>query len=159
MFLLEQKVPLNNEGLQKKKLLGILIMVDILFILAKIMFMQIDSIISIIGLGLMILSYLTCHYQAVTLLIFVLIFDFCMTVIFIMFRIQNSLTNVHDKFLEQHYYIIIVVIQVLSLGFQLYATTLCFEIYQVFKQIYLLNENYHEVEVDEDLSQNDKPNV
>lgn len=145
MCICDQVVKLNPEGERLRKLLGILIFADILIILSKLVLFRTDSLTGIISLTLLVVTYLSCHYIISSFLIFVLMYDFVIILFFLLLRVQNSLYNVTDEYLTEKYYISIVVIEVLSLGFDVLKIIVSFEAYQNFRGAYITATNYGEV--------------
>ena len=72
-------------------------------------------------------------------------YDFVIIFFFLLFRIQNSLSDFDDQFLTGRYYITIVIIEVLALGFDVLKIIITFESYQNFRGSYLNAANYGEV--------------
>ena len=136
---------------------SVFIFIDIFFVLAKLVFLRADSLIGIISLSLLVVTYLSCHYIISSFLIFVLMYDFVIIFFFLLFRIQNSLSDFDDKFLTGRYYITIVIIEVLALGFDVLKIIVSFESYQNFRGSYLTAANYGSVpQVEEKVSEKKK---
>ena len=69
---------------------------------------------------------------------------------FLLYRVQNQLNDIHDKFLIEGFYISIVVIEVIAITFGVLKIIVTFEAYQNFKRTYLQSINYGEVPQVED---------
>lgn len=157
MCICDQVIPLNTEGERLRKILSVFIFIDIFFVLAKLVFLRADSLIGIISLSLLVVTYLSCHYIISSFLIFVLMYDFVIIFFFLLFRIQNSLSDFDDKFLTGRYYITIVIIEVLALGFDVLKIIVSFESYQNFRGSYLTAANYGSVpQMEEKVSEKKK---
>ena len=157
MCICDQVIPLNTEGERLRKILSVFIFIDIIFVLAKLVFLRADSLIGIISLSLLVVTYLSCHYIISSFLIFVLMYDFVIIFFFLLFRIQNSLSDFDDKFLTGRYYITIVIIEVLALGFDVLKIIVSFESYQNFRGSYLTAANYGSVpQMEEKVSEKKK---
>lgn len=157
MCICDQVIPLNAEGERLRKILAVFIFIDIFFVLAKLVFLRADSLIGIISLSLLVVTYLSCHYIISSFLIFVLMYDFIIIFFFLLFRIQNSLSDFDDKFLTGRYYITIVIIEVLALGFDVLKIIVTFESYQNFRGSYLTAANYGSVpQVEEKIGEKKK---
>lgn len=154
----EQVVVLDNEGSRLKRLLGVLIFIDIVIVLAKLVFLRVNSLVALVSLVLLVVTYLSCHYIIASILMFVLMYECGIIAFFLLYRVQNSLNDIHDKFLIEGFYISIVVIEVIAITFSVLKIIVTFEAYQNFKRTYLQSINYGEVPQVEDGNTNTNTN-
>ena len=150
MCICDQVIVLDSEGSRLKRLLGVLIFIDIVIVLSKLVFLRVNSLVALVSLVLLVVTYLSCHYIISSILMFVLMYEFGIIALFLLYRVQNSLYEIHDKFLVEGFYISIVIIEVIAITFSVLKIIVTFEAYQNFKRTYLQSVLYGEVPQVED---------
>lgn len=133
MCICDQVVQLNKEGMNIKMLLGGLFIIELFVVSSKIIMVQSDCLIGVIGVSLVIITYLSCHYIVAVCTSFVFMGNLLMTLFFILQRVQNSMNKIQDQFLVDNFYMTIVIIEAVSIIVDSVSISASFSAYKNFK--------------------------
>lgn len=135
----EPVIRLNEKGNQLVKTLKILLFFYILLIAAKIVVRDWDTIINdFIGILILLVTFLQCHYLYSAFLIWFTIFNSFYCVIFIGQRIQNLVLKLSDRFAT--IYTPSFIVSGMSLIFYIVLIYYAFQAYKEFKALYFNHE-------------------
>lgn len=136
MCVCDQVTELDKEGVNIKKILGGLFIIELFVVFAKIILVQSDCLIGILGVSLVIITYLSCHYILAVCVTFVFMGNLLMTLFFILQRVQNSMNKLPDQFLADNFYMTILVIEAISIIVDAVIISVAFSAYKNFKNAF-----------------------
>ena len=122
------------------KIIQILFFIDIALTIAKLFFARFDSLFSIIiSLGLILATFLMCHYLLASLAIFFILFDMFYSITFLAQRLQNYvlLGKFSDIYLSETRYLIGVWFELVYFIFLVVLFYFMFNAYREYKAITL----------------------
>ena len=133
-------IQLTPEAEKLTKIIKILFFIDIILTIAKVFFARFDSLFSIIiSLGLILATFLLCHYLLAGVAVFYILFDMFYSVTFLAQRLQNYvlLGKFSDRYLSVTRYLIGVWFELIYFIFLIVLFYFMFETYRVYKAIAL----------------------
>ena len=133
-------IQLTPEAEKLTKIIKILFFIDIILTIAKVFFARFDSLFSIIiSLGLILATFLMCHYLLASLAVFFILFDMFYSITFLAQRLQNFvlLGKFSDIYLSETRYLIGVWFELVFFIFLVILFYFIFEAYREYKAITL----------------------
>lgn len=142
-------------GEKYKKILLILLFIDIVLFIIRIIFCQISSIFnSIIEILLLFFAYFSLNYIYCAFLVFFVGFDFIKILIFLGQRIQNSVMGLSDIYTTSTTYKAVVYLQILYMIFCVVLIYFSFVSYREFNACEKGEINYVPININEDGEEN-----